>query len=248
MQRTQYKMQTRKQTEAWSSIMLKSHNPHSFWQEWKSKPHKILEYVCRYALSLFWRKPKYGPNKKSTCLTSCAVLLNWHRKGLSGWRPKNVRLWICRWLSQTLVCRCIFDGWWHHMQSRPYKYSHVCNKTGISKTSEITLWVQSFFSLYIRLCIQEKERGEKEGIYPWGGWKFRENSALPVVFGVTRAAQKGQDLIQSWLIPNFKESWIFLIGTDRLWWRTQCSGSGLVHMENQPWALLEMLLFCSLFY
>ena len=147
MQRTQYKMQTRKQTEAWSSIMLKSHNPHSFWQEWKSKPHKILEYVCRYALSLFWRKPKYGPNKKSTCLTSCAVLLNWQRKGLSGWWPNYLRLWTCRWLSQALLCVHIFNGWWRHVQSQPYKYSHVCNKTSVSKTSEITLWVQSFFCL-----------------------------------------------------------------------------------------------------
>jgi len=60
--------------------MLKSHNPHSFWQEWKSKPHKILEYVCRYARSLFWRKPKYGPNKKSTSDIVCRSFeLTWKR-------------------------------------------------------------------------------------------------------------------------------------------------------------------------
>lgn len=150
-------MQTRKQAEAWSSIMFKSHNPHSFWQEWKRKPHKILEYVRRYALSLFWRKPKYGPNKKSTCLTSCAVPLNWHRKGLSGWRPNRIRLWVCRWLSQTLVCIDIFNGWWHHMQSQPRKYSRVCNKTSVSKTREITLWVHS--SVYrFRFASNRKRR------------------------------------------------------------------------------------------
>lgn len=193
---------------------------------------------------------------KSPRLTSCAVLLNWHGKGLSGRQPNDIGLRMCSWLSQTLVCIRIFSSRWHHMQSQPCKYSHGGNVTSVSSTGEIALWVHPSVCRFSFASSRRKRVGRKWYILEEGESSERSLlfSSLHVVFGWLGLPRrpgfdpKLTDIHRS-LSTHFRASWI-------LWWvlpawdERSAQAVGL-YTENPPSTRLETLLsapfFISLF-